>query len=119
LKSQFFLQKWCIENNIVKKTMTLEAFKQKIEEITTRNPELNYKVKFVIPQGLVFIDGTSRPNRISEEDLAADTTIEITLEDAFKFLEGELNPTMAFMTGRLKVQGSLGVALKLVEIAKS
>lgn len=35
-----------------------------------------------------------------------------------KLLKGELNTTMAFMTGGLKVEGKIGLALKLQEIVK-
>ncbi len=98
--------------------MDINLFLEKVRQITERNPELNYKVRFDTPEGKIFVDGTTRPNRVLQEDLPADTAIEISLEDAFKFLDGELNTSMAFFTGRLKVQGSLGVALKLAEMAK-
>jgi putative sterol carrier protein len=29
---------------------------------------------------------------------------------------GTLNPTMAYMTGKLKIQGSMGVALKIGQL---
>jgi putative sterol carrier protein len=35
-----------------------------------------------------------------------------------KLLKDDLNTTMAFMTGGLKVEGSIGLALKLQEIVK-
>ena len=38
----------------------------------------------------------------------------IASADAFQsLLEGDLNPTMAFMTGKLKVEGDMGMAMKL------
>ncbi len=98
--------------------MSTDDFALKITAITKTNPELNYTVKFVLPEGKVFIDGTARPNLISLEDRNADTIIEISLNDAILFLEGRLNVTMAFMTGKIKVHGSLGVALKMAQIAQ-
>ena len=41
------------------------------------------------------------------------TTINIDLEDAVAMMNGELNPTMAFMQGKLTVDGNMGMALKL------
>lgn len=35
-----------------------------------------------------------------------------------KLLQGDLNSTTAFMTGRLKVKGNIGLALKLESILK-
>jgi putative sterol carrier protein len=28
-------------------------------------------------------------------------------------IEGDVNPTMAFMTGKLKIEGNMGMAMKL------
>lgn len=37
----------------------------------------------------------------------------LSSDNLLKLVEGRLSPMMAFSTGRLKVQGSQGVALKL------
>lgn len=48
---------------------------------------------------------------------AADDETDVTLiasADTFQdILSGDLNPTMAFMTGKLKVEGNMGMAMKL------
>jgi putative sterol carrier protein len=48
---------------------------------------------------------------------AGDDEAEVTLTadaDVFRaILDGEMNPTMAFMTGKLAVDGSMGMAMKL------
>ena len=66
--------------------------------------------KFVLTgEGAVMIDQTGVR--------AADEEAEVTLTadaDVFKaILDGDLNPTTAFMTGRLSVDGSMGLAMKL------
>lgn len=45
-------------------------------------------------------------------------TLILTENNFSKLLMDDLNTTMAFMTGGLKVEGSLGLALKLQEIVK-
>lgn len=48
----------------------------------------------------------------------ADVTLTLSDKNFSKLLKDDLNTTMAFMTGGLKVDGSIGLALKLQEIVK-
>ena len=46
----------------------------------------------------------------------ADCTI-ATSEDSFeKMVSGDLNPTTAYMTGKLKIKGDMGAAMKLQKL---
>ena len=66
--------------------------------------------KFVIEdEGSVLIDGDGV--RASDDD--ADVTMTADAETFQAILEGELNPTAAFMGGRLSVDGDMGLAMKL------
>ena len=46
----------------------------------------------------------------------ADCSITMDAGDFMAMIEGRLNPQMAFMTGKLKVAGEMGLALKLQAI---
>jgi putative sterol carrier protein len=70
------------------------------------------KVKFDFgDEGKIFLDGVG--NSVSSEDAAADTTIKVKLEDFVAMAEGQLDPTAAFMQGKLRVEGDMGVAMQL------
>lgn len=55
-------------------------------------------------------------NEIAHEDMDADCTIGISLDDLIAMIKGELNPTAGFMQGKLKVAGDMSVAMKLGQL---
>jgi putative sterol carrier protein len=64
--------------------------------------------------GSVYIDGKSEPNTVSDgEGKTADCTITVSLETFDKMIKGELDGTSAFMQGKLRVAGDMGLAMKL------
>lgn len=66
--------------------------------------------KFVIKgEGSIMMDSAG----VREGDEEADVTMTASAETFVGILEGEVNPTMAFMTGKLKVDGSMGLAMKV------
>jgi putative sterol carrier protein len=60
-------------------------------------------------EGAVLIDSDGA--RASDDD--ADVTLTADAETFKEILDGETNPTSAFMTGKLKVDGDMGMAMKL------
>lgn len=60
-------------------------------------------------EGAVLIDGSGA--RASDED--ADVTLSADADTFKEILSGQTNPTSAFMTGKLKVDGDMGLAMKL------
>jgi putative sterol carrier protein len=66
--------------------------------------------KFVVTdEGAIMID----ENGVRAGDDEADVTLTADAEVFKAILEGEINPTTAFMTGKLSVDGAMGMALKL------
>jgi putative sterol carrier protein len=64
--------------------------------------------------GSVYIDGKSTPNTVEDgEGKTADCTISLSLETFEKMVKNELDGTSAFMQGKLRVAGDMGLAMKL------
>ena len=49
-------------------------------------------------------------------DAEPDVTITTSEENFQKLVSGELNPTTAYMTGKLKIKGDMGAAMKLQKL---
>ena len=66
--------------------------------------------KFVIPgEGAIMIDHSG----VRAADEEADVTLTAEAEVFRAILDGEMNPTAAFMTGKLKIDGDMGLAMRL------
>ncbi|MFT4150517.1 MAG: SCP2 sterol-binding domain-containing protein [Paracoccaceae bacterium] len=66
--------------------------------------------KFVIPgEGAIMLDG----NGVRAGDEDADVTLTADADVFQQILSGDLNPTAAFMTGKLAVDGNMGLAMQL------
>jgi putative sterol carrier protein len=53
---------------------------------------------------------------VSEDGGDADTIISTSADTFMKIASGEQNPTSAYMSGRLKVKGDMGQAMKLQKL---
>ena len=53
---------------------------------------------------------------VTEGAADADVTITTTEENFDRIVSGDLNPTSAYMSGKLKVKGDMGAALKLQKL---
>jgi putative sterol carrier protein len=54
--------------------------------------------------------------KVTEGSADADATITTSEESFEKIIAGELNPTTAYMTGKLKLKGDMGAAMKLQKL---
>lgn len=70
-------------------------------------------VKFDVEgEGIIrFADGAIRM-----EDGEADVTISAALDTFREIFDGDLSPTAAYMTGRMRIDGDMGTAMKLSQI---
>lgn len=69
--------------------------------------------KFVINgEGSVMMDASG----VRAGDDEADVTLSADLEVFRAIFEGDMNPTMAFMSGKLKIDGSMGKAMALASV---
>lgn len=51
-----------------------------------------------------------------QPDMEADVLMKVDSEDLVLMFMGKLNPTMAFMSGKLKIKGNMAAAMKLEKL---
>lgn len=69
--------------------------------------------KFAIEgEGAIVMDANGA--RVADED--TDVTLSADADTFRAILSGDMNPTSAFMTGKLSVDGDMGMAMKLAAV---
>ena len=66
--------------------------------------------------GVVCIDGKADPATVSNEDGATDCRVKVSMDNFKEIAAGKQNAQMAFMMGKLKVEGDMGIAMQLGKI---
>ncbi len=97
--------------------MTVEKITETLESNLAAFAGLGYKVAFDMgDDGVLAIDGTGSPPALVDGSIEADCTIRISAENLAKLIDGELNAMMAYTLGKLKIDGSMGVAMKVAAL---
>lgn len=97
--------------------MDMQACTEALRTKVGDNSGLNAVLKFDCgADGVVVIDGKSTPNTVSNDNVEADCTVAITLENLAAMLNGTLDPVTGFMSGKFKVSGDMSVAMKLQRV---
>ncbi|MEO0470233.1 MAG: acyl-CoA dehydrogenase family protein [Bacteroidota bacterium] len=94
----------------------LDQITDKIKGMLDGATPLGASLAFSFPEGLLRLDGLGDENVVSNQPGEAQCTIGMTLEDFDALLHRRLDPMSAFMAGKFKIDGDMGVAMKLQKI---
>ena len=93
-----------------------EYLPQRLKDKADLAEKINSTYKFDLTGdggGKWVVDLTEGSGKITEGDTDAACTITMTAPDFVDMMNGKLNAQMAFMSGKLKVAGDMGLAMKL------
>ncbi|MBV8971626.1 MAG: SCP2 sterol-binding domain-containing protein [Sphingomonadaceae bacterium] len=94
--------------------MSLEQITEQMRSRVGTSAGLKKSVKFDFGgDGIVRIDDTVSPAVVDNTDASTDCTVRVSMADFMDMASGKQNPQMAFMMGKLKVDGDMSVALQL------
>ncbi|PIB36125.1 hypothetical protein BFP72_12325 [Reichenbachiella sp. 5M10] len=94
--------------------MSLEETTQKVASLAEKKGgSIGKKIKFRFDEGVISLDDSSNPTKVTNEDDYADCTVKVSLENFNKLMNGEMNAMGAYMMGKIKIEGDMSVAMKL------
>ncbi|MBK9565729.1 MAG: SCP2 sterol-binding domain-containing protein [Saprospiraceae bacterium] len=93
--------------------MSIESIFSAITTQAANVAPFGAKLKFVMGDDIILIDGTGESNVVSNEDAEAGCTITMDADTFTQLKSGGLNPMMAVMSGKIKIKGDMGLAMKL------
>ncbi len=99
--------------------MSIEPATTKIKGKVGEDCGLGATLKFDCgDDGVIFLDATTVPNVVNNENTEASCTVKLSLSDLNDMLGGTLDPMAAFSLGKLQLDGDMSVAMKLGNIIK-
>ena len=91
----------------------LESIFGTIKEKAEKAGALGNTLKFNFGDEQLYIDGSGATNVVSKENKEAACEVNVSFDDFMALVKGELNPMNAVMSGKVKIKGDMGVAMKL------
>tara|TARA_B100000287_G_C19973646_1_gene519585 strand:+ start:36 stop:335 length:300 start_codon:yes stop_codon:yes gene_type:complete len=97
--------------------MNLNDITNRVKELSkSSSGKIESKIKFKFNDGCIFIDDTINTTIINNEDNEAHCTIIIDNSDFVKLLNKETDSMQLFISGKMKIEGDMTVAMKLSSI---
>ncbi|WP_116124959.1 SCP2 sterol-binding domain-containing protein [Lewinella sp. IMCC34183] len=93
--------------------MTFQELNDGVTKAAQNAPNLGKSLKLQLDEGVIFIDMTTDQAQVSNEDKEADTVVTTSVDTLDQLRSGKLNPMMAMMSGKVKIKGDMGLAMKL------
>ena len=93
--------------------MTFQELNDGVKKAAADAPNLGKSIKLQLDEGVIFIDMTDDQAKVTNEDKEADTTVITSVDVLDQLRSGKLNPMMAMMSGKVKIKGDMGLAMKL------
>ena len=95
--------------------MDISAITTEIKNLAQKKETVGATFKFVFTDmdQVIHIDSSGSESVVTNENLPADCEMHMKAKTFEQLRSGNLNPMMAVMTGKIKIKGDMGVAMKL------
>ncbi len=80
--------------------------------------ENTIKIRFGGGEGVIYIDGRSRPSVVHNDDADSDLTLVLGLDDFERIMARELSGKKLMLAGRMKIKGDIRIAMRMDKVLK-
>ncbi len=95
----------------------LAELTQRVTELVQHMDPVGFNVKFDLAgDGFIYVAAKEAPITVHNTNGDAETTLKLSAQDLQQLLDGKLNPTTAFMFGKIKVGGDMSNAMSLTSM---
>ncbi|MBG1232591.1 SCP2 sterol-binding domain-containing protein [Aestuariivirga litoralis] len=98
-------------------TPELEILQENLPKLTRMNSVLRFAIGD--DEGYTIDARDGKAALVEDGSIEPDCTIKVSRENMVKLINGDMDPMLAYTLGRIKVQGDMGVAMKLVKAIAS
>lgn len=96
--------------------MSLATLTEQIQQLAEGH-NLDARIKFDLGDaGVIYVDGKQQPPVVDNDDREAEVTVLVSESNLEKLLDGSLNAMTAFMMKKIKIEGNVGLAMKLAQM---
>ncbi len=91
---------------------TLQDLTERVRKVAVARPSGSRPVTLDLGEtGIIRIDGDT----VENTDALSECRVSLSDQDLEALIEGRLDPTTAYMTGQLRVEGDMNLALQLAQ----
>jgi putative sterol carrier protein len=92
----------------------LDDLTARITTLVSEMDAVGFDLKFDLGgDGVIHVAAKESPVAVSNNDSDAETTLKLSAENLQQLLDGKLNPTTAFMFGKIKIDGDMSNVMSL------
>jgi putative sterol carrier protein len=97
--------------------MELADLTERVRKAVGDDSGLDATIKFNFgDDGILYIDGKSSPNTVTNEDKDAKIVIKVSQDNFERIIDHKLSPKLALMTGKMRLRGDIRIAMRLDKV---
>jgi putative sterol carrier protein len=93
--------------------MKIEQIREELENNLHKIEPIGKKLKLILDEHTILIDGNNEINRMIPHSEEADCTISMSVDTFRKIKSKEIKPMIAVMSGKIRIKGDIQLTQKL------